>query len=371
MSRVGQTGGVQRSVPLAAAKLDLVRNAVELISAPIPPTWRCEIADLGLVDSPPDALIELTAEPRRAYLVVEARSLVNRRDVPELAERLAHGSASVSSHGATVPLVAARYLSKSVQQALIERGISYADTTGNLQLTVEQPALFLRDIGASRDPGRGPGRPLGTLHGLPAARVVRALVDYAPPMPMRLLAERSGASIGATYRVVDFLDREALVERNQKGAVISCDWPNLLRRWSQDYSFADNAVSRFVTPRGLEVLLQVAAPRGGRYAFTGSFAAARYAAWAPLRLAMIYAEDPAWLGETNWGLVPADAGANVLIARAPADLPWIRSGEPVAGITYVAPSQAVVDLLSGPGRSPEEAEELIRWMEQHQDAWRR
>ena len=33
-------------------------------------------------------------------------------------------------------------------------------------------------------------------------------------------------------------------------------------------------------------------------------------------------------------------------------------------------SQAAVDLLTGPGRGPAEADELIRWMREHEDAWR-
>jgi hypothetical protein len=40
------------------------------------------------------------------------------------------------------------------------------------------------------------------------------------------------------------------------------------------------------------------------------------------------------------------------------------------GISYVAPSQAVADLLTGPGRNPSEAEALLDWMRKNEDAWR-
>jgi hypothetical protein len=301
--------------------------------------------------------------------LVEAKPVVDRRDVPYLCEQLAQWSAAAQAYSEhRTPFVAARYLSSSVQDALTERGISYADTTGNLCLRIERPWLFIRERGASRDPGRGRGRPLGTLAGLPAARVVRALADFAPPMTMRGLAERSQASIGATYRAVDLLEREALVERDAKGAIASCDWPAMLRRWSDDYQFANNPVSRYVAPRGIDTLIEVMRPRGGKYAVTGALAAARLAPHAPVRLAMVYAEDPAWIAQ-NWALVEADAGANVLIARAPAELPWARK-EVSDRITYVAPSQAVVDLLHAPGRGPEEAEALMDWMGRNVDAWR-
>ena len=40
-------------------------------------------------------------------------------------------------------------------------------------------------------------------------------------------------------------------------------------------------------------------------------------------------------------------------------------------ITIVAPSQAVADLLGGPGRNPAEGEYLLDWMKENPDAWRR
>jgi hypothetical protein len=353
----------------AVIDADLVRNAVELISGILPDPWRCEAIDPAPTRSGADAVIELSLDTERVYLLVEAKAVVDRRDVPYVSEQLARASAAAQKYGEhRAPFVAARYLSSSVQDALTERGISYADTTGNLCLRIERPWLFIRERGASRDPGRGRGRPLGTLAGLPAARVVRALADFAPPMTMRVLAERSEASIGATYRAVDLLEREALVERDAKGTITSCDWPAMLRRWSDDYQFTSNPVSRYVAPRGIDTLVEIMKPRGGKYAVTGALAAARLAPHAPVRLAMIYAEDPAWIAQ-NWALVEADAGANVLIARAPAELPWVRK-EISDRITYVAPSQAVVDLLHAPGRGPEEAEALMDWMGRNIHAWR-
>jgi hypothetical protein len=354
----------------AVIDADLVRNAVELISGILPDPWRCEAIDPAPSRSGADAVIELSLDTQRVYLLVKAKSVVDRRDVPYLCEQLAQWSAAAQAYGEhRAPFVAARYLSRSVQDALTERGVSYADTTGNLCLRIERPWLFIRERGASRDPGRGRGRPLGTLAGLPAARVVRALADFAPPMTMRVLAERSAASIGATYRAVDLLEREALVERDAKGTLTSCDWPAMLRRWSDDYQFTSNPVSRYVAPRGIDTLVEVMKPRKTKYAVTGALAAAHLAPHAPVRLAMIYADDPAFLAQI-WGLAEADAGANVLIARAPADLPWIRA-KAIDRITYVAPSQAVVDLLHAPGRGPEEAEALMDWMGRNIDAWRR
>jgi len=40
------------------------------------------------------------------------------------------------------------------------------------------------------------------------------------------------------------------------------------------------------------------------------------------------------------------------------------------GLCYVAPSQAAIDLLTSPGRGPEEAEALIEWMQANERQWR-
>ena len=48
---------------------------------------------------------------------------------------------------------------------------------------------------------------------------------------------------------------------------------------------------------------------------------------------------------------------------------WSHAPLPVIGVCF--PSQTVVDLLTGPGRYPAEAEALLEWMERNLDAWRR
>jgi hypothetical protein len=41
-----------------------------------------------------------------------------------------------------------------------------------------------------------------------------------------------------------------------------------------------------------------------------------------------------------------------------------------AGVTYVAPSQVVVDCLTGTGRMPAEGEALMSWMTENESSWR-
>jgi hypothetical protein len=69
------------------------------------------------------------------------------------------------------------------------------------------------------------------------------------------------------------------------------------------------------------------------------------------------------------GLRPAESGANVLLAE-PFDPVVFDRTRDRDGVLCVAPSQAVVNLLTGPGRSPAEAEALLTWMKENEDAWR-
>jgi hypothetical protein len=68
-------------------------------------------------------------------------------------------------------------------------------------------------------------------------------------------------------------------------------------------------------------------------------------------------------------LRPADTGANVLLLEPFDQVVWERARNE-AGLTRVALSQCCVDLLTGTGREPAEAESLLSWMAENEHAWR-
>jgi hypothetical protein len=49
------------------------------------------------------------------------------------------------------------------------------------------------------------------------------------------LVERSGVSTGAGYRVVDFLERQDLLEHEPRHPITRVDWRPILERWSRDF----------------------------------------------------------------------------------------------------------------------------------------
>jgi hypothetical protein len=347
-----------------------VLRILALLAARLPPGWNLNAAEEGGdADSRIDAVVELVGPgEEKAVLVFEAKSSVVNRDLPAVLSKLRSHLSNM--HEPAVPVVAARYLSSSAQAWLEERGVGYADATGNMRIAIQRPAVFLRDTGADHDPWRGRGRPRSSLIGPPAARVVRALIDYTPPVTVRELVRRSGASVGATYRAVEFLENEGLLERVPGGAVERVDWRRLLERWSRDYGFQRcNAVTAFLHPRGLDVLQkELASSHGTRYAITGSLAAQRLAPYAPVRLAMIYVDDP-WRLAEQVGLRDVPSGANVLLAATDYHVVYERLVES-GGLKYTAPSQTAVDLLTAPGRGPAEGLALLEWMEEHERDWR-
>src|SRR5712691_11343003 len=224
-----------------------LRGAVQQLRQHLPPTWRVAEAARGH-----EAIIVIRApDSRLAQLVVVSRRRIEPKDVAGI---LPTGRSQRSR--ATAVLVTAPFLSPRTRELLVAAGTSYLDSTGNLRLALERPALFLEAQGAQKDPAREP-RPLVSLKGPAAGRVVRALCDFRPPYGVRALAERCATAPASVSRVVALLEREAIVIRGDGGEVAEVDWPALLRRWTQDYHFASSNVTRtFLERRGLDPFLE-------------------------------------------------------------------------------------------------------------------
>ena len=289
-------------------------------------------------------------DARSAELEVITRSAILPRDV--------YAMLATTSGPA---IVVAPYLSERARQLLAEGGASYADATGNLRVVVSLPAIFLEGHGADRDPDRA-ARPLHSLRGAAAGRVVRALAELDLPIGIRTLSTMSATPLGTVSRVVTFLEAEAVLTRDQERRIVTVDRPALLLRWSRDYALTrSNELYTFLEPRGLPSLWPKLAQLP-RYAATGSSAGPGIAA---TRIAMLYVDDPEEAASTL-GLGPAEAGANVWCLRPFDEVVYTRTRQRSVGdataavdVTIVATAQAVVDLATAPGRGPQEAETML------------
>lgn len=355
----------------AISEVQLVRGAIELILGRLPGGWRLEsLNEASGARKVPDAALVLSSPDGRSLRIeVEVkRGPIAGRQALALAQDLHSRAAAVGA----VPLLVTRYLSPEVRERLRGVGVSYVDATGNVMLSAINPALFLSDRGADTDPWRGAGRPRGTLRGEPAARVTRALLDYSRSWRVRELIEASGASTGATYRVLEYLEREGLIERSERGAWLVPEWELLLRAWARDYAYLkDNAVSRFIDARGIDHFRQVLAGSASTYAVTGAAAVAGVSAIAPVRSLFIYVADAERVAEEG-GLRHTEAGVNVVLLQPPRPEAFVfsRTIASDGGLACVSKAQAAVDLLNGPGRDPQVGEDLLIWMREHESEWR-
>ncbi|WP_460494308.1 hypothetical protein [Dactylosporangium cerinum] len=231
--------------------------------------------------------------------------------------------------------------------------------------------MYVKLQGADRDPAPA-ARPPARLNGPRARRLIRWLVDVAPPYRLTDLSRASGLSKGYVSTLLEAMVDTALIERDRRGSVRDVDWPALLAAGAEGYQLQrNNAVGTYVAPGGPGALYRrLADPDAPRAVVTGSFAAAAVAPIAVPAQLVVYAPDPAAMQRFG-RLLPAERGADVLILQAEDELSQLAGTRTLDGIEHVAVSQLVMDCLGGNGRLPEEAAALFDWMRADPPAWRR
>ncbi len=358
----------------------LIDTAVKEIGTRLPSRWlllerareaaaRSLQESIGMIDAiwelrgpdglSSDIIVEVKATPLEPRLV---------RSVASQVKTLAH-SMYEQTEATPACMVVSSYLSPLTRERLAEAGISYADSTGNIRFAVDRPAVYIETQGADKNPFRE-DRPLRSLKGGRAARVARGLLDYRTPFGTRELAGETASSAAMISRVSSLLEPDEIVTKERpRGRIISVDWEALVRRWAMDYDFASsNIVTTWLEPRGTRALFARLGDSGIRYAVTGSFAAYRLAPIAEPRLAALYVDDPE-IAARPLGLRPAETGGNVLLVR-PFDAVAFERAEYDDGIAYARVTQVLLDLMTGPGRGPAEAEALQEWMRDNEDRWK-
>lgn len=341
----------------------LVQAAVEQLAGKLPPGWRITSAtprSQGRVAV--DAVLRIRGPgSNSASIQVEAKQRLEPKDLDYMVTTLR----PVRERPV---MVVAPFLSLRAQERLRTLGFDYADLTGNIRLSLSKPGLYIETRGADKNP-EPTVRDRRSLKGAKAGRLIRALCDFRPPLGLRDLAKRAVVDAGYTSRIISFLDREALVVRKPRGPITNTDWAALLRRWSQEYSPLQRGRARwFLAARGLAQLTDKLRTLSARYAVSGSWAAAQFAPVAPSRLLLCYADDISQLAQAL-DLRPAEAGSNVALVT-PFDPVVYERTTKQKGTTVAAASQIAADLLTGPGRSPNEAEALMEWMRENENAWR-
>ena len=331
---------------------------------------------IGTRDFGVDAWLNVRSGKVSARIAMEVRLRFEPRDVERLqqfssmvlAPERANDRVADAARPADGCLLAAPFLGRRAQELLERAGWNYADATGNVRIALDTPPLFVKLAGESKNPFRE-ARPLRSLKGPIAGRLVRALADFNPPCGIRELAQRARTSPAMASRVVAMLERDAIVTREGRGPVTEVDWKALIERWCEEYTFiTSNRPSRYLALRGLKPLLKRLQETKLEYAVTGTLVAERRRTVASSVVSYIYTSDvPALARDLDLEL--AGRATNVLLVE-PFDpivfeRSWIEEG-----IRYVALSQAVADLLSSGDRNPQVGSALMSWMEENENAWR-
>src|SRR5712691_277822 len=332
----------------------LVQEASRVLAARLPAGWKQRFTRLeSRPQRRPDAILDVTGpDGAKVRVSIEAKMSLVPRAVPDVKTRL-------SGYSRDPGLVLSPFLTRSTRERLRTENLNFLDLTGNVRLVLACPGLYVETQGAEQDPSprRQPGR---SLRGAKAARIVRALCDFPPPLPISDVAAQAQVDISYASRLVEWLSGEALVERRPRGPVQLVDRAALIRRWAQDYEvLTSNDARGYLDPRGLDNLTRGLSEGSirGKYALTGSIAANRIAPIAPPRLAMLYV-DNVGSAATALKIRPTETAANVMLLAPFDEVVFQRTWED-GGLTLVAPSQAAVDLLTSPGRAPSEAGAIL------------
>lgn len=375
MFHVSRNGGGR-----GTTEAELLAAVERALRSALPSTWSItpDRQATGRADRRDAQFVIAAPDGRNAVVLIECKGVVVPRDIARVAQQTAAYAGAVTDGGARVvaAMLAAPFVSPTTRAQLDRHGLGWFDLTGNMRLRLEEPAVFIDRSGADRSGFRDPAdRLLKSLRGPAAAKVILELCETSLPVGVRELAERARVGMATSARVLELLDREAAVVRGGGGAVTAVRKRSLVERWAQDYKvMTSNEVTTTLDPRGLNHALAKLPSVDTRVAVTGSAAVRAYlpndiTPVSPLVSLSLYAEDPLGLMD-GLGLKVVERGTNVLVMR-PYDNVVHTKSRRVDGIEYAPPAQVVADLLTGPGRSSEEAEQLITALESSEPGWER
>jgi hypothetical protein len=326
----------------------VLRHAVEQIQRCLPSHWSTSVATK--TDDAADARLTIkTPAGASAALAIGARRQLEPRLVGEVAGALRTAAADAF-------LIVAPFLGARTRERLADEGLGFVDLVGNIRLVLDRPTVFIAARGEEKSPWAGP-RPTRSLHAAKASRIVRALLDGTPPWGVRQLAALAGTDPGYVSRLLDIFDREELIERVVRGPVVGVAIGRLLRRWTEDYRFAD--AHRFVPlvhPHGVPGALAGLRDAGVPYALTARAGAAALLGTALPGVVTAYVDNPERVARLLGAA--AGEGANLTLI-APFD-PFVFEGAwESSGLRYAARSQIMADLLGSPPPAPTQAAALL------------
>jgi DNA-binding HxlR family transcriptional regulator len=351
----------------------ILSSALDAMRSVLPSAWDLAFDAATRNDESLDGLVTLEGPNSvRVEFAVQAK-----RSGASSATTLADQLTAIAARTSPRPLLfLTDYASPAVRSELSQAGVSYADATGWVRIMNDEPLLLLSAEGAARSPRPRSTTDITRLGGRGASRIIRALLDGAAPLGVRQLAELSGTSPGSVAKVLPTLTADGAIERDMTGNVALIRKRALLDRWTQDYAFlnSNSVVLDYLAPRGLEPILSELRDRAG-VCVTGSAAARTYlpertVPLVPLTQLACFARDIQRLAN-DLGMVRQERfAANVLLTQPTDPLLLDRPRRSPDGLPIAPASQVLADLVTLPGRSAQEADQLIEVLAKTDPAWK-
>ena len=348
----------------ASNETPVLRAVLGVLAKVLPAGWSIDL-EVPVLGKRPDLRITSSSGDSANFDVVTGRAGAISADA--LATNVSPNTVGL--------LYASDYISAPMRTKLAAAGISYVDGTGWVRLVADKPMLAVTSQGAARAPRDLTPKAAARLNGRSAGRIVRALADASPPIGVRDLAARAHVSPGTVSKVLPVLEADTAVQRDDAGRVSAVDRRQLIKRWATDYDVlkSNGRPSYSLAPRGLDQAL-VSLKQRRDVAFTGTTGALGWLpigteATLPTTQLVVYTAEPASLS-AELGFVSVDAPTANVILLAPQDL-GILDGVPLSGGIPLAPLAVVLaDLMTLPGRYPQQAEALMDALAKTDPAWR-
>ncbi len=322
----------------------------------LPESWTVTVSDVD--DRHMDAWLTIKAADKvESVLAVEFKTQIS----PQVADA---AWPLLQQFDADGRLLVAPHLSTRTRDYLRRREMYFLDFAGNAYLRLDRPALYINTTGGLPDPKiEATGR---RLRGAKAGRLVRYLCDHVPPFTVTELSKQLDIEAGNVSRYLELLQSDGLIVRAPRGALTKVFCEGLLRRWAVDYRRP--VEERFVDPRGVEHFFSQLEKASKRYVLSGVSGASFYAPYTAETSVLCYCDNFQEFA-SSMHLSRSERSSNVVLAL-PFD-EWVYQGaRKFREITVASPSQVAVDLLVGHGRDLQQAEELLRWMREHESEWR-
>ncbi len=266
-----------------------------------------------------------------------------------------------------IPILIVPFMGDTGKRACGEEQVNWFDLCGNAHIVA--PGLRIH-IEGKPNRFKTVGRPVN-LFAPRSARLVRWLLIHAgEAVRQRELARTTELDEGFVSRLVNRLESEELVEREDGGAVLAKNPALLLELWREaEGKTRPSMVTGHVAARSGDALLRFLADAFRdaelKYAATGLAAAWAYTHFAAFRTTTLYLpREPSRAFLKDLGFLEDSRGANLRLVIPRDDGVFLDLREP-DGIRCVHPVQAYVDLKSESERSEEAArrirEEYLQW----------